>query len=104
MIRLLVGNHRGFSGFKDFPVRLLCKPLRYRGPNWMPITPITGPYSTPIHNNLHHARLLLMQMDNLLAPLMQLGQPLFACIILAHAKTMHCFEANFKTLAYRVHR
>jgi hypothetical protein len=20
----------------------LCKPLRYRGPNWMPITPITG--------------------------------------------------------------
>jgi hypothetical protein len=36
-----------------------------------------------------------MQTDNLLAPLMQLGKALCACIILPHAKTMHCFGPNF---------
>ena len=55
-------------------------------------------------NDLHHAKLPLMQTDNLLAPLVQLGKALMACIIVAHAKTMNCFAHVFKISVCRVYK
>ena len=45
-----------------------------------------------------------MQTDNLLAPLVQLGKALMACIMVAHAKTMRCFAKMIKTSVCRVYR
>jgi hypothetical protein len=45
-----------------------------------------------------------MQTDNLLAPLVQLGKALRACIIVPHAKTMRCFDGNLKIAACRVYK
>src|SRR5208337_2199383 len=44
-----------------------------------------------------------MQSDNLLAPLVQLGKALMACIVVAHAKKMHCFAEVIKTSVCRVY-
>ena len=44
-----------------------------------------------------------MQTDNLLAPLVQLGKALMACIMVAHAKTMRCFAKTIKTSVCRVY-
>jgi len=45
-----------------------------------------------------------MQSDNLLAPLVQLGKALMACIVVAHAKKMHCFAEVIKTSVCRVYK
>src|SRR5208282_4537701 len=55
------------------------------------------PAQTGQLNDLHHAILLLMQTNNLLAPLVQLGKALIACIVVAHAKTMSRFADVIKT-------
>ena len=44
-----------------------------------------------------------MQTDNLLAPLVQLGKALMACIVVAHAKTMDCFAEMIKVSTCRVY-
>ena len=62
------------------------------------------PAQTGQLNDLHHAILLLMQTDHLLAPLMQLRKALCACVILPHAKAMRCFARVFKASACRVYR
>ena len=53
-------------------------------------------------DDLHYAILLLVQADQLLAPLMQFGNALSACIF-PHAKTMSCFAHVFKLSACRVY-
>jgi hypothetical protein len=40
----------------------------------------------------------------LLAPLVQLGKALSACIIVAHAKTMNCFACAIKISVCRVYK
>jgi len=39
----------------------------------------------------------------LLAPLVQLGKALMACIVVAHAKTMRCFAEMIKISVCRVY-
>ena len=53
-------------------------------------------------DNLHHAILLLMQTDDLFAPLMQFSQALVSGIVIAHAKTMNCFASQFTTSSCRI--
>ena len=92
-MRLLIG--RKLSAFPAF----LASLFRLDGRKTASLVKIDSgadswPAQTGQLNDLHHAKLPLMQTDNLLAPLVQLGEALIACIVVAHAKNDELLRRN----------